>query len=496
MKGRHRTKLGVETLERRDLMAAFPPRPIVIEPPQPISEGGNVTAEVIDGMLFVRGDSAGNQIEIFYQGNGNVVLHGFNGQTRVNGQNTQPSGCNVKVVALNGVTRGIQIDMSEGDDIVWLKGRALPDVTIATGNGDDYVALGGFVPQYGCVITHSIKFPGPAVILGNVSIDTGDGDDLVHPFAVVKGNAEIRTGRGADQVVEPDAVVIDSPIHQDLQVVGTTLVDLGPGRAGNGDSAPANLGRFLTGTSIRALGGNVISWDQPWYPKFDIKVLDSFMILDGARSRVVAHAGGGHFKFADIDVLGWPEPLLRSDGTILLDISYSPTDPAFVDRLGAIGITPYATDEAGGHVSAWINVQQLHALRDMEGLERVSLQLSALVGPTSTFARYDVDGDGSINPNDALIVIDALNHGNDRPLTQRDDIPAGVRVDVDGDGLLTPADALEVINILNSPEPAIAQSSGGAEGEGTSSVHNSDLLALAADEVFRDLVAPRRRRAR
>jgi len=500
---RRRNQLGFEALERRNLMAVGDPLFLLIDggwtdPLHP--PGGNVTAEVIDGVLKVRGDSAGNQIEIYDYGNGTVSITGLNGTTTVNGQVTRPSACEVKFFSLSGVTDGIDIDTGDGDDIVWLKGRELPRVTIVTGDGNDQVSLGGLDPQYGCAQTNSIKFPVRAGIFGNLLIDTGDGNDVVLPYAAVKGNAEIHTGLGADQIIQSDLpsyglVGVDgAPIvgRADLQVVGTTIVDLGPDPAGSGDVAPANLGRLLSGPEFRILGRDPIAWSKPYYPAFETDVVDSFQLLDAVRSRVTAHTGSSPFTFDEIGVLGWPKPLLRNDGTILIDITYSHSDPSFLKRLTDAGIVP-ADSLGSGHISAWVNLQQLHALLDVEGLQHVSLQTTALIGPQNSLApvRCDVNSDAEVNAGDVMIVINALNQGNDVPLTSRTDISVGLRVDVNGDGVLTAADALQIINLINANSAAAAPASA-ATAEGESSSANDDLQALAADEYYRQLVSPRR----
>ncbi len=77
----------------------------------------------------------------------------------------------------------------------------------------------------------------------------------------------------------------------------------------------------------------------------------------------------------------------------------------------------------------------------------------------------DVDGDGSISPLDALIVINVLNSTQGVPW--RDSVRAAatignMKVDTDGDWLVSPLDVLLVINHLNN-----RSSTGGGEGEGT-----------------------------
>lgn len=79
---------------------------------------------------------------------------------------------------------------------------------------------------------------------------------------------------------------------------------------------------------------------------------------------------------------------------------------------------------------------------------------------------FDVNGDGVVAPQDALLVINELNSSGARPLLS---LPTGdgspVFIDIDGDGYATPSDAIAVINFLNtfgSGEAAATPSPAGA----------------------------------
>jgi hypothetical protein len=91
----------------------------------------------------------------------------------------------------------------------------------------------------------------------------------------------------------------------------------------------------------------------------------------------------------------------------------------------------------------------------------------------------DTNGDGSIAPNDALLIINQLNFCGSRLLlnspvraiTPQTIDPAGlwsIQVDTNGDGLLGPQDALLVINYLNGM--ATSQQGFSGEGEGQSNI--------------------------
>ena len=90
----------------------------------------------------------------------------------------------------------------------------------------------------------------------------------------------------------------------------------------------------------------------------------------------------------------------------------------------------------------------------------VDVEAAALAGPPQVWHNsanpLDVTGDGTITPQDALEVINALNKYGSSPLplvaAQPNALPD--YVDVLNTGSLTPQDALEIINYLNANPPA------------------------------------------
>jgi len=76
--------------------------------------------------------------------------------------------------------------------------------------------------------------------------------------------------------------------------------------------------------------------------------------------------------------------------------------------------------------------------------------------------KFDVDGDGDIDPVDIIKIIDELNKNGSGPA------PPGM--DVNGDGYVTPLDALLLINELNNPKCSHAKApKSGPSGPTTSS---------------------------
>jgi hypothetical protein len=466
-------RLAVEALERRDLMATGDPYVIQLAPS---AEGGNVTAEVIEGTLFIRGDAKGNQVQLFGHGNGIVSIQGLNSRSTVNEQVTGLVGCQAKLVTVEGVVNGITVEMGDGDDIVWLDG-SMSDVLISTSGGNDEVIFGGvdvhFFPS--CMIGMAIHSPTAAMIEGDLTINTGDGNDTIQAYAIVTGDADIRSCRGDDVfAITPSALYS----FYTFQVVGRASVDAGPDQSPT-NSLPANIGQLL-------IGWDLIGYGIPFYPHVERQAVAAFLILDAVQSRVTPYTDDQVLTFDDLDVLGWPIPQLRGDSSILLNIRFAPDDSTFLSRAAALGIVPYATAEHGGEIDAWVTHEQVLGLKDLAGLEQASLQARAIVGPLPLLVMSaDVNGDGIVAANDALIVIDALNHGNDVPLSVRTDIDVSFLVDVDRDGELTAADALKVINVLNARADSTSTNRE-SMGEGEAGLAQSDPAAflLAIDSIF------------
>lgn len=99
-------------------------------------------------------------------------------------------------------------------------------------------------------------------------------------------------------------------------------------------------------------------------------------------------------------------------------------------------------------------------------IEFVDLSLLVVTEWHNAEMPADVDGDRSVVPLDALILINELNRGGSRLLSQpaEGEGEAGsewIYYDVNNDGYLTPLDAMRVINVLNDPVP---QTEGEAAG--------------------------------
>ena len=287
---RPRRSLTVETLEHRHLMAGD----LVNVYPPPAAdaayvtivrygEGGNVTAEVIDGRLVIRGDERPNFTTVERQSNGDYWIRGAHGVTTVNGQRhrvgigepTENVPLNEWVTVIEGATEGVDIDLGDGNDIVNLLGR-LPAVSIRTGSGNDSVGLGGrpgTVNPPWFADTQSIKLSTAARIDGDLFIDTGDGADLVRPFAEVMGDAEIYTGTGNDFINQQPVLEFDGfVVGTTMRVAGTQVIHLGSDEEGLPDPLTESGAARLHPVETFTTNPNLTSYITPslWDASTDV----------------------------------------------------------------------------------------------------------------------------------------------------------------------------------------------------------------------------------
>ena len=88
----------------------------------------------------------------------------------------------------------------------------------------------------------------------------------------------------------------------------------------------------------------------------------------------------------------------------------------------------------------------------LESLEKRQVMAADLPLFHNDMIPWDVDGDFSVSPLDALIVINRLNTQGSSSLTGQAPTDKSSYVDVTGDNFLSPLDALSVINALNNGE--------------------------------------------
>jgi hypothetical protein len=289
-------RLGLEQLERRELMAGLDLQPASTAPgfcgplplvPDVVATGpaaptptrtigrtdfghGNITAELIGGVLTIRGDSAGNRFSIYGFAVGDGIWHlnsnrYFEQQlaadqtisvvprnTLINGQWLTGA---TQALSFTGVT-AIDIDLGDGDDLVEIWAIKTPQLTIRTGNGNDEVILRGLMPARMAYTDVWLEYPAidgprgdmyaspqPLHVEGDLFIDTGAGNDRLSPFAAVDGDATVQMGDGDDSYIEvpyqlnqvfvqPDPVTGQYPpperVIGKLTATGDVSIDLEP----------------------------------------------------------------------------------------------------------------------------------------------------------------------------------------------------------------------------------------------------------------------------
>ncbi len=165
------TRLRVEPLEQRLLLA------------------GNVMADLIDGQLTITGDDWANAIAIVGGPDGSHLVRSSTDyrieqapSTRINGEDGP--------AVFYGV-QSIRVSTGGGDDIVYLAGLSLVEPGYSPGAG----------PHFNLVIS------------GNLSIETGDGNDAVlftgaGENTQVGGDLTISTGSGDDTISASEMVAV------------------------------------------------------------------------------------------------------------------------------------------------------------------------------------------------------------------------------------------------------------------------------------------------
>ena len=167
---KRRRQLGVENLELRALLA------------------GDVSVNVVDGNLIIRGDEADNSISIAAGAEaGAYVITGLataGGDTTINGGPDT-------IFNATGVTGDIDVRLRDGDDVLAMGALDVAeDLKIGMGDGGDTVTL-----------TTGLT------VAGELSIKTDGGDDTITATGVSAASAQVNAGSGDDTVSLTDWLV-------------------------------------------------------------------------------------------------------------------------------------------------------------------------------------------------------------------------------------------------------------------------------------------------
>ena len=194
------------------------------EPPQLPPPPHDVTAEVVDGTLYIRGGDQGDWVRIESRGSQSFAV--IARRTRPGSPLLISLGGNEDATVYDNVT-AIVVDLGAGDDNVQVLSGA-PRLSIDTGDGDDVIRLGGMSSDFWPpgIILHSIPFPMAATIHGDLTIDMGAGNDQLRPNARVEGDTVIRMGSGDDEIIETtNSYFGETPAP--LTTEGSQLIDFG-----------------------------------------------------------------------------------------------------------------------------------------------------------------------------------------------------------------------------------------------------------------------------
>jgi len=293
-----------------------------------------------------------------------------------------------------------------------------------------------------------------------------------------------RLGYGGVQWADPGAAGLDAATFDaaDVTITGVTVdrsEDRGGGLVrywydGGGEQLPQGpIGVALVAGVVADRAGNSDAGAQ-----FDFTV-DTFPpaapVITGITDDTGTDAGDGVTSDATLIVSGTAE----AGSSVEVSRNGTSVGATAANDSGAWSLDGTATILAPG-------TYDFTALaRDLAG--NVSLVSATfrvvVVSWQNPRSRFDVNGDGRIQPVDVLILINDINARQSRPLPlppPPNEFPPPF-LDTNGDGSLTPADVLEVINYLNSHSSS--QAAAGAEFTAASEVIPEGETEELADAI-------------
>lgn len=260
-----RRRLGIESLERRLLMA------------------GDVTAALKGGWLVVTGDAEANQVLIQNPSPGEYSVTGADGTT-------------VTGSPVTGVTKGIKVNLKDGDNTVAIVGsggetfHATGDVKITTGKGNDRILVAGLQAD------------------GKVTLSSGNAtgevafDQVLVTDSEFDKNLSVKTGSGHDWVGIGQGDPLDDMLSDFLDEMGWDGLGIVPGdvdvtgklsvATGNGDDSLMICNSDIDGSASVNTGGGTD----------DCLVRDT--TVDGAASVNMGGGNDDYLGIQDTDVAG------------------------------------------------------------------------------------------------------------------------------------------------------------------------------------------------
>jgi VCBS repeat-containing protein len=364
--------------------------------------------------------------------------------------------------------------------------------------------------------------PTNAVLLQALQVGQSARDEFVY---------RISDGTGTGTAESNDTTVTitvtgqnDAPTGQDDQYsipeAQTLVVDVVTGLLGN-DSDPEN--DVISALIVSQPGNGSIALQTngafSYTPRANFNGQDTFQYraTDGALSSNVVTV--------TIDVASVPEPPVAAGDSYETDANMT------LDVLPENGVLVNDTDDEGPLTARLINAPNRGSLTlnadgsfeytpevgfvgddsfryeavDGEGLASNAANVTIRVNSNALWQNAadprDVNNDGSVTPQDVLIIINRLNSGpNSDVLDLEITGPPPPFVDVNGDGSVSPSDVLNIINFLNAQPVGEGEGALGAlvgHSEGLASQVNFDafgFLPFHFDGPFdrHQVVGPRR----
>ncbi len=231
----HRYRMALEHLEDKRLLA------------------GDVSVNVIDGSLVIRGDMEANGVAVTAGDmRGEFIIAGLpvgDAATSINGVFDR--------VVVSGISRGMHLALGDGDDLanvfdVNVRGN----VSIQAGAGDDHVRVGG--PRRDAADSTEIA----TRIGGRLLVDLGSGNDRLLVTAAALGRGlDVDGGAGDDDVAITDSrsrgfVGIRTGAGEDRVVIEGTRAGLARIGTGAGADHVALVDSAFSGVSVHAGDGD------------------------------------------------------------------------------------------------------------------------------------------------------------------------------------------------------------------------------------------------
>lgn len=162
---------------------------------------GDVTVNVVNGVLTLEGDELANQVVVTAGVEpGSYVIHGRDGTQLIMGD-VDP----VTEIVVEGARHGLRANLGAGDDVLNIHDAGFRgNVAINMGVGSDRVLIGALPPVTDPAVVETelpAVDPRSVTLSQNLLINTGAGDDTVVVVnTVARGGLVVSTGEGDDIV--------------------------------------------------------------------------------------------------------------------------------------------------------------------------------------------------------------------------------------------------------------------------------------------------------